>query len=153
MNQSRRSEKTQTNKLRAWQCPQLRLLGALLHETINSEFAEPARNTTCAAVNMKNIHEVVRKELELQQMSNGAIREKELGLRQLKGILLHALNLVNGLLDETPAQTIPPFSENESSEPERVLEQEAETEGSSQVDIRKREKKDLGSENPHKDLP
>jgi len=86
-------------------------------------------------------------------MSNGAIREKELGLRQLKGILLHALNLVNGLLDETPAQTIPPFSENESSEAERVLEREAETEGSSQKNDRKAETKDPGSETPPRDLP
>jgi len=103
---------------------------------------------------MKHIHEAVRKELELQQMLNGAIRQKELGLRQLKGILIDALNLVNGLLDEPPAEAISPFAENESSEAESVLEQETETEGSSnEKNTGKAEQKDPGSETPARDLP
>ncbi len=77
---------------------------------------------------MKNIQEAVRKELELQQMLNGAIREKEVGLRQLQKILLHALNLVNGLLDEGPeaAQSLPQdASPGESPEPQAAATTEA----------------------------
>jgi len=102
---------------------------------------------------MKNIHEAIRKELELQQMLNGAIREKELGLRQLKGILLHALNLVDGLLDETPSETISSLADGESTDAERQFEGEAETEGRCKDDIRSAEKEDPGSEDLTRDLP
>jgi hypothetical protein len=102
---------------------------------------------------MKNIHEAVQKELELQRMLNGAIREKELGLRQLKGILFHALNLVNGLLNETPAETISPVAQSESTLAEGVLGHREETENRSQEPVLEAEKEDPGSEHPTRDLP
>lgn len=48
---------------------------------------------------MKSIHEAVQKELELQQLLNNAVKQKELELRQLQKLLLNALYLVNRLLD------------------------------------------------------
>jgi hypothetical protein len=55
---------------------------------------------------MKAIHEAVQKELELQQMLKGAIREKEVGLRELQKMLLSALYIVNRLLDEKPPEAV-----------------------------------------------
>lgn len=97
---------------------------------------------------MKNIHEAIRRELELQQMLNGAIREKELGLRQLKGILLHALNLVSGLLDEPPDAHSPP-AQGEPGEPEGTVEQQTGPERDSQ-EVRSDEKENLQTP---RDLP
>ncbi len=65
---------------------------------------------------MKAIHEAVQKELELQQMLKHAIREKELGLRELQKMLLSALYIVNQLLDEKPEQA--PAAYEETVEPE-----------------------------------
>ncbi len=65
---------------------------------------------------MKAIHEAVQKELELQQMLKQAIREKELGLRELQKMLLSALYIVNQLLDEKPEQAT--AAHEETVEPE-----------------------------------
>ncbi len=65
---------------------------------------------------MKAIHEVVQKELELQKMLKDAVREKELGLRELQKLLLSALYIVNKLLDENPAEIV--AGQREMVEPE-----------------------------------
>ncbi len=55
---------------------------------------------------MKAIHDAVQKELELHQILKDAIREKEVGLRELQKVLLSALYIVNQLLDEQPAGAV-----------------------------------------------
>ncbi len=68
---------------------------------------------------MKAIHDAVQKELELHQILKDAIREKEVGLRELQKVLLSALYIVNQLLDEQPAGAVaaqPAGAEPESSE-------------------------------------
>jgi len=101
---------------------------------------------------MKNIHEAIRRELELQQMLNGAIREKELGLLQLKGILLHALNLVSGLLDE-PRDAHSPAAQVEPGEPEGTVEPQTGPEKDSQETVRSDEKENHQSHDLPRDLP
>lgn len=70
---------------------------------------------------MKSIHEAVQKELELQQLLNNAIRQKEIELRQLHKLLLNALYLVNRLLDAdtetTEAGELAKFSGPEPTQP------------------------------------
>jgi hypothetical protein len=53
---------------------------------------------------MKIIREAVLKEIELQQMLNDAVLEKEAELRELQKVLLRALYLVNRVLDQMPEE-------------------------------------------------
>jgi hypothetical protein len=95
-------------------------------------------------MSMKSIHEAVQKELELQQLLNNAIRQKEIELRQLHKLLLNALYLVNRLLDSdtetTEAGESAKFSGPEPTQPIETANLAAEPEatktmGTSQANI------------------
>jgi hypothetical protein len=64
---------------------------------------------------VKVIHEAVQKELAIQQMLSDAVREKEVGLRELQKVLLRALYLVNRLLDEIPVEAAARVAGNDAS--------------------------------------
>lgn len=105
---------------------------------------------------MKAIHDAVQKELELHQILKDAIREKEVGLRELQKVLLSALYIVNQLLDEQPAgavsaKEVTAGAESSESTPARA---HIGSTGASRQDLQQRESAEVpNADTSPRDLP